>query len=104
MASQSITTDPSLDITECDREPIHVPGSIQPHGLLLIADASQVVVAGAGDLEARLSAAWLGATLSSLIGQDTEALLARAGSGSATGRPVETGSARFDVTLHRAGD
>ena len=104
MASQSITTDPSLDITECDREPIHVPGSIQPHGLLLIADASQVVVAGAGDLEARLSAAWLGASLSSLIGQDAEALLARAGSGSATGRPVETGSARFDVTLHRAGD
>ena len=23
------------DITNCDREPIHVPGAIQPHGLLL---------------------------------------------------------------------
>ena len=28
-------TPPSLDLTACDREPIHVPGSIQPHGILL---------------------------------------------------------------------
>jgi light-regulated signal transduction histidine kinase (bacteriophytochrome) len=26
---------PSLDLTSCDQEPIHVPGSIQPHGILL---------------------------------------------------------------------
>lgn len=25
----------SVDLTTCDREPIHIPGSIQPHGLLL---------------------------------------------------------------------
>nr|WP_264599241.1 ATP-binding protein [Rhodoblastus acidophilus] len=25
----------ALDVTECDREPIHIPGSIQPHGVLL---------------------------------------------------------------------
>jgi len=31
--------DPSLqavDLTNCDREPIHIPGSIQPHGVLLV--------------------------------------------------------------------
>ena len=25
---------PSVDLTNCDREPIHIPGSIQPHGCL----------------------------------------------------------------------
>ena len=25
-----------LDLTACDREPIHIPGSIQPHGVLLV--------------------------------------------------------------------
>jgi len=28
------------DLTVCDREPIHIPGSIQPHGALLVVDAS----------------------------------------------------------------
>jgi light-regulated signal transduction histidine kinase (bacteriophytochrome) len=26
------------DLTTCDREPIHIPGSIQPHGILLVLD------------------------------------------------------------------
>jgi light-regulated signal transduction histidine kinase (bacteriophytochrome) len=25
-----------VDLTNCDREPIHVPGAIQPHGVLLV--------------------------------------------------------------------
>ncbi|MDZ7873480.1 MAG: HWE histidine kinase domain-containing protein [Rhizobium sp.] len=29
---------PSVDLTNCDREPIHIPGSIQPHGCLLACD------------------------------------------------------------------
>ncbi len=32
--------DPGVDLTNCDREPIHIPGSIQPHGCLLACDAS----------------------------------------------------------------
>lgn len=27
------------DLTNCDREPIHIPGSIQPHGAMLVLDA-----------------------------------------------------------------
>ena len=27
--------EPGPDLTACDREPIHAPGSIQPHGILL---------------------------------------------------------------------
>ncbi|WP_448098478.1 GAF domain-containing protein [Luteibacter yeojuensis] len=28
------------DLTACDREPIHIPGSVQPHGVLLVVDTS----------------------------------------------------------------
>ena len=31
---------PKVDLTNCDREPIHIPGSIQPHGCLLACDVS----------------------------------------------------------------
>src|SRR4051794_37318943 len=27
-----------VDLSTCDREPIHIPGSIQPHGVLLVLD------------------------------------------------------------------
>jgi chemotaxis family two-component system sensor kinase Cph1 len=55
-------------LTACDREPIHVPGSIQPHGLLLIVDrATGIVTAGAGDIEARIDPAWLGAEIDTLL-------------------------------------
>jgi len=33
-----------VDLTTCDREPIHVPGSIQPHGCLLACDISANLV------------------------------------------------------------
>ncbi|MEH2232818.1 MAG: ATP-binding protein [Nostoc sp.] len=29
-------TDEIIDLTNCDREPIHIPSSIQPHGVLLV--------------------------------------------------------------------
>ncbi len=33
-----------VDLTNCDREPIHIPGSIQPHGCVLVCDVSLAVV------------------------------------------------------------
>ena len=35
---------PAADITACDREPIRVPGAIQPHGYLLALDAEGLAV------------------------------------------------------------
>ena len=39
-----MSTDPNVpaspDLDECAREPIHIPGSIQPHGVLLVTDAA----------------------------------------------------------------
>ena len=42
MAGPTVQRGPSaesLNLTACDREPIHVPGAVMPHGLLLVADA-----------------------------------------------------------------
>jgi light-regulated signal transduction histidine kinase (bacteriophytochrome) len=107
MASHSIPTDPGADLTGCDREPIHIPGSIQPHGLLLIADAgSLTVVAGAGDLETRLARDWLGKPLSTLVQQDVAALVATVPAGpggTVVGMPFTAGNQRFDVAVHRTG-
>ena len=65
------------DVSACDREPIHRPGSIQPHGLVLVADAFTFkVIAGAGDIETLLAPDWLGADLNDLLGQPVAAHLA----------------------------
>ncbi|MCL9796590.1 hypothetical protein MXD58_020230, partial [Frankia sp. AgKG'84/4] len=35
-----------VDLDNCDREPIHVPGSVQPHGVLLaVRDDDDLTVA-----------------------------------------------------------
>jgi len=97
-----------LDLNACDREPIHIPGAIQPHGLLLVADATSLtVVAGAGDLETRLTPDWLGRDLSALLAQDIGTILTAndtvAGVALA-GLPVAGLTERFDVTLHRTAE
>jgi light-regulated signal transduction histidine kinase (bacteriophytochrome) len=47
---------PAVDVTLCDREPIHNPGSIQPHGVLLVAERAMLTLRHA----AGPVAAWLG--------------------------------------------
>jgi two-component system, chemotaxis family, sensor kinase Cph1 len=37
-----------VDLTNCDREPIHIPGSVQPHGALLAVDPETLKVVQAG--------------------------------------------------------
>lgn len=97
-----------LDLTACDREPIHIPGAIQPHGLLLVADAKTLaIVAGAGDIETRLTDEWLGRDLSALLAQDIAALFATSetiAGVALTGTPVTGVAERFDVTIHRSAD
>ena len=33
-----------VDLTNCDREPIHIPGYIQPHGCLIACDSAMRTV------------------------------------------------------------
>ncbi|KAK0332339.1 hypothetical protein LTR94_025298, partial [Friedmanniomyces endolithicus] len=59
-----------IDLTGCEREPIHIPQSIQPHGFLLLADPQGLAVEkGAGDIETLSGQAnWLGAPVSTVLG------------------------------------
>lgn len=63
-----------VDLTDCDREPIHIPGSIQAHGVLLAFDPGlSVVVQVAGDTP-RL----LGLDDQQILGQPLNAVLGAA--------------------------
>ncbi|MFK3888590.1 histidine kinase dimerization/phosphoacceptor domain -containing protein [Sphingomonas sp. NPDC079357] len=89
-------------LTPCDREPIHLSGAIQPHGIMLVADPRTMrIVAGAGPIEAVLGTEWLDADLATLLQQDVSALsdAAPGPGGTVLGAPV----VGHDVALHRAG-
>jgi chemotaxis family two-component system sensor kinase Cph1 len=54
-----------VDLTNCDREPIHIPGAILPHGAMLVLDGTSLcVLQAAGDTEG-------------LLGRSISALLSR---------------------------
>jgi two-component system, chemotaxis family, sensor kinase Cph1 len=102
-------TDQNLDLTLCDREPIHIPGAIQPHGLMLVVDpATLTATHAAGDPGTRLGrAVWQGAPLRDLLGE-TAAAAAR--SVIETGEPAVLdrmappfASEMFDARIHLAG-
>jgi chemotaxis family two-component system sensor kinase Cph1 len=100
--------DPLAGLNACDREPIHIPGSIQPHGLLLVANAGLVTIGGAGAIDAMLTADWVGQPLDRLLGQDVAGKLAAAQAASASQSvpldPVRGTDELFDAVAHRTGD
>ncbi|MBD2720849.1 ATP-binding protein [Hymenobacter armeniacus] len=61
-----------ITLTNCDREPIHIPGAIQPYGCLLCLDeyTRRIVQASAN------TATYLGQSAESLIGADLSQVLA----------------------------
>jgi chemotaxis family two-component system sensor kinase Cph1 len=65
MADPGITTTPVVDLTNCDREPIHIPGAILPHGAMLVLDCATLrVLQAAGDTQGLL-----GVPIGELLGQ-----------------------------------
>ncbi len=58
-----ILPDTGAALTHCDREPIHIPGSIQPHGALLTLAGGHVAQASANAEQ------WLGAAPEALLGR-----------------------------------
>lgn len=100
---------PPLNLTECDREPIHTPGSIQPHGVMLVADqTTQEITHAAGDVYGLLGRErWLGETVGAVLG---DALAARLGALAQSGTdggfvgPFPTASQVLDVSGHVSGD
>ncbi|KYF73899.1 hypothetical protein BE17_05675 [Sorangium cellulosum] len=63
-----------LDPGDCAREPIHIPGSIQPHGVLLSLTEPELTIVQASESTAALLAIDPGA----LLGQPASRLLDRA--------------------------
>lgn len=60
-----------LNLTNCDREPIHTPGAILPHGAMLVLDCDTYeILQAAGE-----TSGLLGRPLDTLLGQTPETLL-----------------------------
>lgn len=63
-------SDVAIDLTTCDREQIHIPGMILPHGAMLVIDpATMIIEQVAGD-----TLSLLGRDAPSLAGQDVSGL------------------------------
>ena len=76
-------TQPSLDLTSCDTEAIHLPGAIQPHGVLIAMREPELAVLQVSanvvdDLGAPSAALVLGRPLGELIGPAGSEAVARA--------------------------
>ncbi len=98
-----------IDLTDCDREPIHVPSAVQPHGSLLVVDptSERVIQAGVGaERLIALSSPLLGQRLTDLLGVPAGILESAAYSR----EPVYISSlipelaarADIDITAHRS--
>ncbi len=100
---------PTIDLTTCDREPIHIPGSIQPHGLLIALsepDLSMIQVsANAPVFTGLMPAELLGRPLGSLLDAPS---MQRLDAALASARPQDDNPLRvtiaeqaFDGLVHR---
>jgi light-regulated signal transduction histidine kinase (bacteriophytochrome) len=74
-----VTTEPLQTITanttpdNCDREPVHLPGFVQPHGVLLVLRPDDLVIVQVTEN----SAPWLGIAPADLLGQPIETVVGR---------------------------
>jgi light-regulated signal transduction histidine kinase (bacteriophytochrome) len=105
-----MTSAPQADLQSCADEPIHVPGSIQPHGALLFFDHAGQLEGWSANAPGLLGLELtLAAHFSSLaLPEATVELLAEASDGIADGyapaavAPLALGGAQYDCIVHAA--
>ena len=101
-----------VSLSDCDREPIHTPGSIQPHGAMLICDPETGRISHASANAGAFFPAQtplLGATLEAIFGEqpahDLRNAAARAGGaelpGLLTDIAIPGRPGRLDASIHR---
>ncbi|MBB2203914.1 HWE histidine kinase domain-containing protein [Gluconacetobacter takamatsuzukensis] len=101
------------DLTNCDREPIHIPASIQPTGCVMVfAENGRSLVRFSRNVAdfMKRSALRLGMSLEECVGQDAAArILTLAGTEDTTSPEIAfdvafPGHQRRDIAVHRAAD
>src|SRR3954463_8255456 len=95
-----------IDLTNCDREPIHLPGAIQPHGALLgVDEADGRIKQVSRNAAALLETDALGLTLDETLGPEAARAIREAlDRGHArTGTSIITPAGDFEATVHRSG-
>ncbi len=103
-----VAVDEDSRLAECSREPIHLPGAIQPHGALLVVDPDTLQIIQASDNTRDAlgvtATELLGTDIGSLVGADLQELL-RAALATASGTWSDALTARvngrdLDVMVH----
>ena len=105
---QLLAPDEPVTLSNCDREPIHIPGAIQPHGLLFTATTEDWVVRQLSDTVAttvgRSSAELVGAPIAELGAELADvvptAFAAMAGGDSSGPYVVDFAGARWELRVH----
>lgn len=72
MTTMTSTPSFTVDLTNCDREPIHIPGSVQPHGVILVVQEPALTIAQISEN----CAEQLGQPAAVLLGQPLAVLVA----------------------------
>lgn len=100
------TPDPdATDLDACAREPIHIPGAIQPYGALLVIERAGLRVVQASANAAAMLGAPLeaGASLAAVLPALAEALSGEAGfEAGADQQRIEAAGRQWQMTVHRS--
>ncbi|ATB36789.1 Phytochrome, two-component sensor histidine kinase [Cystobacter fuscus] len=71
MSTESVGSAQMADLTNCDKEPIHIPGAIQPHGVLLVLREPSLIICQSSENTEAL----LGCRVQELLGRSLDSLL-----------------------------
>lgn len=109
MSIRDIVNRDIVNLTNCEHEPIHIPGSIQPHGFLVAADTARVIRYCSGNTATHIGVTHeqlLGKSLEDIFGRDSQ-LLANFNSASETPHTPFTivlNNISFNCFAHKSGN
>lgn len=98
-----------VDLSNCDKEPIHIPGAIQPHGAMLVVDDDLLITRVSANIEAFLGRSptqLLGSSISDeLLGDGVTSKLRQSLESHRVDllNPIPLRDHRFDCIVHRSG-
>ena len=70
--NEQVNPTSSVDLTNCDREPIHIPGSVQPHATMLVIEEPGLIIRQAS----ANAPARLGLTMDRILGRPLSTFMA----------------------------